>query len=1132
MKFLARKILLLIALLSASAPSIRAFEASAYAPASVLAEGRWAKVAVRETGMHLITTSDLRSMGFTDLSKVRIHGYGGARIPDHFTRANYIDDLPLVASEVTSRGIVFYARGVETRVNVTGTDYFFHTLNPYSVQGYYFITESDSSTVSIPTEGLAPGPELTTEFIDGVRHEIDRTSPAESGHLLLGEDFRFTRSHRFSFRLPGLVEGSEAWMQAKLFAKTNSAPARFAFSANGTQLPEENSDRISPTSEYGNECTIRKTFTTDRATLDLDITASYSGSVSVIGLDHLSVCYRRTIAMPSSGSLVFTTAGSSPFIAGATADTRVWDVTDPQNVIAIRTTPVDGGVAWTSEYYGPRTYAAWERGGSFMSPVRAGNVANQNIHGRTTPDMIILSHPALISQSERIASLHSDELDVLIVTPESVYNEFGSGTPDLNAIRRMLKMFYDRGTSTDGHSLKYFMLMGAVTFDHRALTDVISRSGGTYLPTWQTDASNSENTSYSSDDFYSFLEDGSGLQTDRDKLCIAVGRVPARNLQSAKVFTDRLVAYSTTPVEGEWRSKVALLADDEDLAVHLDQSDSLQTAMRGNILGENLTYSKVYLDSDEKLGGVTVNARTKLHSLLNNGVVWWNYIGHASLRELSGEGVMTLSDVTNLYLKHPTFFYGATCSFLHWDGTELSGLEMLAMAESGGVVGGISAVRPVYITRNGVLSDAMGSEVFARDSDGRIRPVAEAMRRAKNKVYDTNKLRYVFLGDPAMRLAIPGNMVSLTSVAGVPISGPGDEDAGDHHVIIPALYPTKLQGTVTDHTGTILSDFSGYVSLTIYDAERTITTHGRANKGGYDDKAIRNFEEQGERIYAGRAKVTDGHWETTVILPAEIADNFRPATLLMYARNDDGSLEAGGVSRSFYAYGLASGAITDDSAPVIEQLYLNHESFEPGTTVNAAPMLIARVSDDTGFNLSTSGIGHMMSVRIDETTNLTDVSNSFTPDADGSPAGSIHYRLPELAAGNHTAMLKVWDVAGNSTSSTIEFFVDPDAAPKIFDMYSDANPATTEANFYILHNRPDAMLTVKIEIYDINGAFVWSSTNSGRADMYASQAVNWNLTDNGGRRVGHGIYIYKATVSEADSGVTSTRTKRIAVSPE
>lgn len=1128
MNHLARKIIILI-LLAVSPLASKGFDADTYASSSVLADGRWVKISVTETGMHLISNTDLRSMGFTSPEKVRVYGYGGRRIPDYFSRANYIDDLPLVQSVLTSRGIVFYAVGLETREDVSGSPYYFHSLNPYATAGYYFLTDKDIPQRQFREEGLAPGPGLTSTFIESSRHEIDATSPAESGHLLLGEDFRLTRNRTFNFQLPGRVADSDVWIQADFFGKTNSLPASFRISANGYQLPYNPNDRIRPTSEFGDSCRIRKTFQLDASSLSLGIECTYSGSVSVIALDNISVCYERSISLPSSKVLTFTTSGISPMLSGATADTRVWDVTDPLDIISVKTTQVNGGVAWTSEYYGQRTYAVWDPSGSFASPLRAGNVANQDIHGRTTPDMVIISHPDLVTQSERIADLHregSDHMDVLVITPEKVYNEFGSGTPDINALRRMLKMFYDRGTSADGHSLKYMLLMGAATFDHRCLTEAVSRSNGTYVPTWQTDGSLSDDTSFSSDDYYAFLDDDSGMRPDRDKLRIAVGRIPARNPSAAKVFTDRLISYSKSPLTGDWKSKVLLMADDGDIAVHLDQTESLEKSMRQNHMGENLAYNKVYLDAHEKLGGVAVNARNKLHTLLNDGVIWWNYIGHASLRELSGEGVMVLKDLNTLYLKRPAFFYGATCSFLHWDGTELSGLEMLAMSDAGGVIGGISAVRPVFITRNGVLSSAMGSELFARGEDGRIRTVAEAMRRAKNRVDDTNRLRYVFLGDPAMRLAVPSGIVRLSDIGGAPA---GDID--NNPVTIPSLAPTVMKGVVTDFMGNVMTEFNGYVSLTIYDAERSVTTFGRDDKTGIEEEAVRVFEEQGDRIYAGRATVTNGQWECRVILPAEIADNYRPAALLMYAESEDATITAGGTDRSFYVYGMADDAITDDKAPIIEQLYLNHETFENGETVNTAPMLIARITDDNGFNLSTSGIGHMMSVRIDGTMNLTDVSESFTPDADGSPRGMIHYQLPELSPGNHTATLMVWDVAGNSASSSVEFFTDPSAAPKIFDMYSDANPATVDANFYVIHNRPDAMLQVKIEIFDINGTRIWTNTTSGRADMYSSSPVNWNLTNSHGNRVGRGIYLYRATVTTEENGTTSTMTRRIAVSP-
>ena len=49
----------------------------AYAAHSVLASGKWAKIRVSETGIHQLTADVVRRAGFSDISKVKIYGYGG-----------------------------------------------------------------------------------------------------------------------------------------------------------------------------------------------------------------------------------------------------------------------------------------------------------------------------------------------------------------------------------------------------------------------------------------------------------------------------------------------------------------------------------------------------------------------------------------------------------------------------------------------------------------------------------------------------------------------------------------------------------------------------------------------------------------------------------------------------------------------------------------------------------------------------------------------------------------------------------------------------------------------------------------------------------------------------------------------
>ena len=121
-------------------------------------------------------------------------------------------------------------------------------------------------------------------------------------------------------------------------------------------------------------------------------------------------------------------------------------------------------------------------------------------------------------------------------------------------------------------------------------------------------------------------------------------------------------------------------------------------------------------------GGEVVDAREELFRALDDGTVWLSYLGHASSTALSGEGIMKYSDIGGLYLRRLPFIFAATCNFMRWDADAVSGAEMLAATKGGGVIGAISATRPVYITQNGMISSLIGEELLDLDADGLLEP--------------------------------------------------------------------------------------------------------------------------------------------------------------------------------------------------------------------------------------------------------------------------------------------------------------------------------------------------------------------------------------------------------------------------
>lgn len=142
-------------------------------------------------------------------------------------------------------------------------------------------------------------------------------------------------------------------MQCEFFARSASAPVRLTFSANGTALTSEPGDKVDATSEWGRMSTIRKRFTPEGTSLSLGISMSISSPVSLANLDRLALTYTRSLTLPASGTLTFTSSERSLRLGGAKAETRVWDVTKPNEPIAM---PVSNAADGTPA--GPMTITA------------------------------------------------------------------------------------------------------------------------------------------------------------------------------------------------------------------------------------------------------------------------------------------------------------------------------------------------------------------------------------------------------------------------------------------------------------------------------------------------------------------------------------------------------------------------------------------------------------------------------------------------------------------------------------------------------------------------------------------------------------------------------------------------------
>lgn len=1101
-----------------------------YAANSVLAEGRWVKMKVPSTGVHYLSNTLLRRMGFNNPEKVSVYGTGGGMVPEGLS-ASMADDLPKVPTLVTSGGIIFFGRDhftwePNTSRSTRNLRPYAHTINPYCNDSYYFLTERDdnSEIAKEPAADCSGLPEIT-DFKDRIVYEKDLAAPDETGRLMLGEDFRTRRTQTFNFKLPGNI--GDASVNVAFGAKVTNADSYIYVSANGTKLPEDNTNKIGRCNgEYFIATTnVLRPVSDVGENLALGIEYSQpQGALFTARLDYIEVFYRRALSL-DKGSLHFYVnpdTRSAVKISGASDETVIWDVTNPAKPKQVSFT-LNGTAAVFPTASGYAEYVAVN-----PSKVSASNaaeytyqtVANQDIHGMETPDMVIISLPEYLSGANRIAALHEsvDSMKVVVLTPDVIYNEFSGGSADVSAFRKLLKMWYDRPGE---RKIGYCLLFGRPSFDNKNVTSEQKDMGYNPLLIWQSPTGTAETSSFSSDAYIAMLDDcePGDLKMNAAQQRVAVGRIPVKSASEAETAAAKLEKYLLSPTLGPWRNHVMLIADDGDTSQHFTQSEKVYTNLRKEGNGASFLYDRVYLDSYELeltgTGNTYPAAKSRMMRNFNEGVIYTNYIGHASPTSWTHEKLMEWSDMNSFSNPNLTFIIAATCSFGKWDAKSVSGAEVMTLNPTAGAIGMITPSRTVYIDQNGVLSGYIAQQVFKRADDGGATRWGDVYKNGLNLYVNDNKLRYCMIGDPALRVPSPSHSVSITSIDG---KEPSDSENAP---VVSALSKMQVEGEILAPDGQIDKSFNGTLNIQLFDAEKAITTNGN------NDANVENYNDHVTKLAATSVKVTEGKWNAQIMLPAEIDNNYTPALLSCYAWSDN-KVEANGHTTGFYVFGMDEEALPDTIGPAIETFYLNTPTFADGTLVGPSPMVFATLHDDSGINLSEGGIGHRITLTLDGKTFYNDVSAYYTPDVSREGAGSIAYPLSDLEAGSHTLELSVWDNANNSSRASLEFNVGANADPVISGLGTDVNPASTSVVFEVTMGHINSLSSLTLEVFDLAGRKVWSQSLTSPGASRNVFNASWNLCDTSGARVPRGIYLYRATATTPE-GTQSSKTKKLAV---
>lgn len=1138
-----------------SVESVQMKTGHVFAENSVLAQGsgEWYRIRLDRNGVYRLSYSFLQEMGIdidnVNPQHINIYGNGFGKLPE--LNSEYRpDDLLKNAIYVEGENdnsfdpedyILFYGRG-PNKWEDEGSAGFRRTYNIYAQHSDYFINinsnESPKRIQAVPTSGATPTHEVT-DYNSYTIYERELVSLIKGGQRWYGELFDADLTQSFDFTIPNLNTSEPVTVRSFMACSIGSTSGTtFDILYNNTVIGSANFNPA-PADSYSRAgfTSLPGSFNPSSGNFQLAVRFNRTNPADEAYLDYIEVNARSFLRF--SGNQ-FEFRDKSSVGVGNVADFRiqnfsagssVWEVTDLANPRLINGQFSGQEYSFTLETDSLRSFIAF-KDNNYLTPTFAGRVEHQNLHALEQADYLIVTNELFLNQAQRLASLHESQgVSCHVVELQEIYNEFSGGTQDPTAIKFFVKMFYDRADGNTDLSPKYLALFGDGTYDPLGRI-----AGNNYLcPVYHTQNSENYIATLVSDDYFGFLDDEESFSPS-DLLDIAVGRMIASTNAEAIDLVNKVehymnngsTLYSSSGVmcdddgflstQGDWRLRYTLIGDDQDDGYFV--VNDLEPAY--NYVTENfpeMNPNKIYSDAFQQVstaGGQRYpDVNNEIDRSIDAGTLMTCYVGHGGVRGAAQERILTIGQINDwTNIGKLTLFVSATCEFARIDDPEfVSAGEWMALNPIGGAIALMTTTRAVFFSTNSITTSRFFENVFLRDEENKPRTFGEIITDTKNNIPggSNNKRSFMLLGDPALRIALPYEKVVLDSVNGIAVN--------QHVDTLRALSKARLTGHLEDQFGNSLNSFNGVMQPSIFDKPQVQSTLGQDS-----DSPVIAFEQQKNVLYRGNVSIVNGRFDFDFIVPKDIDYSFGAGKSSFFAFDEQDN-SAGGYSKDLIVGGIDTAGLDDNVGPEIE-LFLNDDSFVNGGITNETPILIAQLFDESGINTVGTGIGHDITVVLDqETSNAKVLNEYYEADLDTYQSGSLTYQLEAIEPGLHTLTFKAWDVNNNSSERTIEFNVQEDQEIALSHVLNYPNPFTTHTEFMFEHNQVCASLETKVEIYSVTGKLVKTIFENVNTKGFRVEGVAWDGRDEFGDQLAKGVYIYRVVVKNADGEVAEKMQK-------
>lgn len=1106
-----------------------------FAKESAMSSGEWYQFKLSENGVYKITYEQATAAGadFSDFnsSKIKVYGFGAMLNESNSTYKH--PDIPEVAIKMIDGGdgsfdagdyLLFYGEGADNWTYNALSQKFHHRLNIYARESFYYLVLSEGNGIRIENQANYTNASATVStFTDYDFIEDETYNLINSGRRYFGDKYEFVKDYTYNFQFDNIVSGSSVYINS-VFAARSTQSSRFTINVLGET--KYVSIAAIPSGSYPSYAVggdIEWSFTPSTVTSAIPVEINYNQplSGSVGWLDYLEINVERKIIY-NGNQLIFRNKDcikegqitEFKMQTEQAGNMEIWDISNPVSPKNIDYSSTSTTLSYSVPTDDLREFIAYQAS-SALQPTFNKEVSNQNLHAEINHDYIIITHPLFLEQANELADFHREnsDLDVFVTTLEPIYHEFSSGRQDISGIRDFLRSAYEN--SIIDHKLKYVLFFGDASMDYLLREE----NNTNMVPTWESYESFNPIYSIATDDFFGFLDEWEGADIEDGEIDLGIGRFPVISIAEAQDMVDKVTHYSgnTDEVMSDWRNIICFIADDEDGNLHIRDADKLSVLVDTIYPTANLDkiYADAYIQESTPAGQRYPKVNEAINERVDKGALIISYTGHGGEVGWGQERFLDLPDIESWTNKDRLpVFLTATCEFSRYDDpSRVSAGERIFLNNNGGGISLFTTSRATFAGSNFIVSTNFYKTALQKQNGEYLR-MGEILKQTKLASGSGNNVsKFVLLGDPALKIAIPKNYLQVNSII--------NNNTGLETDTIKALSNITIKGEVVDANYNLLAQYNGDIFPTIYDKPTSVSS--LANDAG---SSVFEFELQKNILYKGKADVVNGKFEFTFIVPKDIAYKYGNGKISLYAENNE--TDASGFDNGIIIGGYEEVSSEDDNGPEIE-LYINNTNFIDGGITNENPILLAFVNDENGINTTGNGIGHDITATLNnDATNVKILNDYYLADANSYKSGAISFPFFNVEDGNHTIELKVWDIHNNSSKASINFTVSSSGSMALEQLFNYPNPVYDYTTFSFEHNQANGDMEVLIDIFSIDGKLVTRLQENFYTDSYRNNEIKWDVTDEMGNQLSKGIYVYKVLV-RSENGQEATKSNRLVV---